>query len=80
MEHIIFKIAENDYPDQWTNIVSEIHDRLKSPTESHQITGLIVLKNLLSALRYTIDDEREPLQKTVDLFFPIIETLLQNVT
>jgi hypothetical protein len=58
----------------------EINERLKSPNEKLQISGLIALKNLLYALQFDVDADRSDLQSMVNHFFPVIETLLQHVT
>ncbi len=73
-------MAQTDYPEKWSTALQEIHDRLSSPQENIIISGLRALKELLRAYEFEIDEERKPIYQIVDLFFPVLEKLIQYVT
>jgi len=43
------------------------------------MSGLICLKNLMQAYEFEIDQERKPLFQIAELFFPVLENLIQIV-
>ncbi len=53
--------------------------RLKDSSELIQISGLTALKQILEAYQYSVEEERAPLNMMVDIFFPVLDVLMQNV-
>ena len=78
---MIYNIAECDFPEQWPNAFDEIGNRIKQSigNEGALISGLIALKEIVQANEYMIDEERAPLNNLVEVFFPLLESVMADV-
>eukprot|EP00347_Sterkiella_histriomuscorum_P021385 403334157 len=79
-QNIVYNIAQVDFPENWSVAIPEIDNRLKSGNENSQISGLIALKQVMEAFQFSLDHERAPLNVLVDVFFPVLEVLMQNIS
>ena len=59
--------------------MSEIADRLKAMDEHIQISGLLALRNIVQASEFEVDTERMPLNRIVDMFFPLLEQIMTSM-
>lgn len=80
MQSIIFNIAEVDFPENWKGAFPEIEMRLKAADEGIQISGLTALKNIFEAFEFQINEDRAPLNTLIEVFFPTLEVLIQQVS
>ena len=78
LENIIYNIAQLDYASWAQYAQQQIHERLTQGEERYQISGLRALKSIFQAFEFEIKEERQPLNHLVEIFFPVLEHLLQN--
>lgn len=78
---MIYNIAQVDFPENWRNSIQEIADRLKggSQNEALLISGLMALKQIFQSNEYGIDEERDPLNQLVEVFFPLLEQIMVEI-
>ena len=79
--NVIYNIAQVDFPENWRNSIQEIADRLKggSQNEALLISGLMALKQIFQSNEYGIDEERDPLNQLVEVFFPLLEQIMVEI-
>ena len=69
-----------DFPENWQNAVGEIDQRIKASNEQLMISGLTALKKVFQAHEYEENnDDKKTLSQLVELFFPVLESILQQV-
>ena len=78
---MIYNIAQVDFPENWRNSIQEVADRLKggSQNEALLISGLMALKQIFQSNEYGIDEERDPLNQLVEVFFPLLEQIMVEI-
>lgn len=42
-------------------------------------SGLICLKNIIQSFEFDIDSDRKPLYQIVELFYPTLEKIIENI-
>jgi len=78
IENIIYNIAQLEYASWAAYAQQQILQRLTQPDERYQMSGLRALKSIFQAFEFEINEERQPLHKLIDNFFPVLESLLQS--
>ncbi len=78
----IFNIAQVDFPENWRNSIQEIGERIKQSVgqENLLISGLLALRQIFQANEYAIDEERGALNHLVEIFFPLLEQVMGDIS
>ena len=50
-----------------------------SQNEALLISGLMALKQIFQSNEYGIDEERDPLNQLVEVFFPLLEQIMVEI-
>lgn len=78
----IYNIAQVDFPENWRTSINEIGERIKQSTrqESLLLSGLLALRQIFQSNEYAIDEERGALNQLVEIFFPILEQVMGDIS
>jgi hypothetical protein len=78
----IYNMAQVDFPENWANSVTEMGERIKQSMANEGIlmSGLLALRQVFQANEYAIDEERGPLNHLVEMFFPLLEQIMGDVS
>ena len=80
IENIIYNIAQLDYASWAQYAQQQIGERLTQSDERFQTSGLRALRSIFQAFEFEIKEDRIPLNQLIEVFFPILEGLLQSET
>ena len=65
-------IAKADFPQKWTSIVEKIVRFLQQPDKSYMKNALLALYQLIKVYEYKRSDERQDLDKAMEIFLPLM--------
>ncbi|KAI8376325.1 armadillo-type protein [Radiomyces spectabilis] len=72
-------ILSNDFPDQWPNFVKELETFLTSSDVRLVYVGLLALREVVKVYQWKSMERREPLQHIIQLTFPAIQSICNNL-
>ncbi|KAI8097286.1 armadillo-type protein [Halteromyces radiatus] len=75
----LYTILDNDFPDQWPNFVNEVQSFLSSNDARLISVGLLALREVVKVYQWKDTERREPLQHIIELTFPTVQGICNNL-